>query len=365
MQKSIQERTKASLLLSNGLKFEGFSFGYDHFAEGEVVFDTAMVGYPESLTDPSFAGQILCITYPLIGNYGVPEDQFIEGISQYYESDKIHVKGLIITEYSYDYSHWSALKSLDQWLKEHKIVGIYGVDTREITKVLRDQGSMVGKIITENHTEASDDDNCGEKNLVKSVSCSEPIIYNKGGEKRVLLLDCGVKHTILRALANKNIEVVRVPYDYKFNNSDLGECDGLLISNGPGNCSDCETTIDEIKKFMESEKPILGIGMGNLLLAKAAGAEVIKLKCGHRGPNQPVRMVGTERCFITSQCHGYSVDAKTLPSDWKESFINLNDNSNEGIQHLTKPFTGVQFHPEGVSGPIDTKFIFDNFIEKL
>ena len=364
MQKSIQERTKATLLLSNGLKFEGFSFGYDHFAEGEVVFDTAMVGYPESLTDPSFAGQILCITYPLIGNYGVPEDKIIEGISQFYESDKIYIKGLIITEYSYDYSHWSALKSLDQWLQEHKIVGIYGVDTREITKVLRDEGSMSGTIITENHTQPESVATLSDS-LIASVSCSEPIIYNKGGDKRVVLLDCGVKHTILRALSQKNIEVVRVPYNYRFNDSDFGEIDGLLISNGPGNCDDCEVAIAEVKKFMTTEKPILGIGMGNLLLAKAAGAEVVKLKCGHRGPNQPVRMVGTERCFITTQCHGYSVDSQTLPSDWKETFINLNDNSNEGISHFVKPFVGVQFHPEGVSGPIDTKFIFDNFIEKL
>jgi len=350
----------ATLLLESGVEFKGYSFGNDQAIDGEVVFSTAMVGYPESLTDPSYSGQILCVTFPLVGNYGVPEDTIIDNLSTLFESEKIHVRGLVISDYSFNYSHWNAAKSLDKWLKDFGIPGIYGVDTRELTKILREEGSLLGKIIPDGRNlDGFKDPNI--ENQVDIVSCKEVLKYGSG-DKKVVLVDCGVKHNILRCLIKRGVEVIRVPWDYDFHQIDY---DGLFISNGPGNPDFCTKAVENIARAFKKEKPIFGICMGNQLMAKAGGALTYKMKYGHRSHNQPVRMVNTNRCFITSQNHGFAVDSTTLGKDWEPLFINMNDNTNEGIKHKVKPFFSCQFHPEASSGPTDTEFLFDDFIKLL
>jgi carbamoyl-phosphate synthase small subunit len=352
---------EATLHLENSLEFQGYSFGYEYVADGEVVFNTAMVGYPESLTDPSYSGQLLCITYPLVGNYGVPKNEIVNGISTNYESEKIYVKGVIISDYSFKYSHWSAIKSLDEWLKENKIPGIYGIDTRELTKTLRENGSMLGCIAPSGFVIPEQLYNPNEFNQIDLVSCKEIITYGHG-VKKVVLVDCGVKHNIIRSLLKYDIELIRVPWDFDFNTM---QYDGIFISNGPGNPDFCTDTIEHLKVAMTKGKPIFGICMGNQLLAKASGATTYKLKYGHRSHNQPVRLIGTERCFVTSQNHGYAVDNDTLGKDWSPLFINMNDGTNEGLKHKSGRFFSVQFHPEASSGPTDTDFLFDDFIKLL
>ncbi len=355
-------RKKATLVLQNGRRMEGWSFGYDGATSGEVVFSTAMVGYPESLTDPSYSGQILCVSYPLIGNYGIPSEALDRnGLCTAFESEKIHVKGLIISDYSEKFSHWDAVKSLDEWLKEEKVPGIFGIDTRELTKMLREEGAMLGKIVPEGEGEDFPYYDPNKDNQVAIVSCKEVIRYGKG-DKKVVLVDCGVKHNILRCLINRGVEVIRVPWNYDFNTI---EWDGLFISNGPGNPALCEEAVGHIREAMKKDKPIFGICMGNQLLSIAAGASTFKLKYGHRSHNQPVRMCGTNMCFITSQNHGFAVDTNTLPPEWEPYFENMNDGTNEGIKHKSKPFRSAQFHPEASSGPVDTEFMFDDFVASL
>lgn len=352
----------ATLRLANGMEFRGWSFGFDGPCDGETVFSTAMVGYPESLTDPSYSGQILCVTYPLVGNYGVPSEGADDnGISLNFESERIWVRGLVISEYSFNFSHWDAVKSLDQWLKEQKIPAIYGVDTRALTQVLRDNGSMLGMIVPDGVEKSFPVPDPNLENQVAIVSCKEVIRYGHG-DKKVVLVDCGVKHNILRCFVNRGVELIRVPWDYDFNQL---EYDGLFISNGPGNPEMCDITVEHIRKAMETGKPIFGICMGNQLLARAAGAKTYKLKYGHRSHNQPARIIGTEKCYITSQNHGFAVDDSTLGQDWEPWFVNMNDGSNEGVRHKSLPFCSVQFHPEASSGPTDTKVLFDEFIAKL
>ncbi|MBO6005603.1 MAG: glutamine-hydrolyzing carbamoyl-phosphate synthase small subunit, partial [Paludibacteraceae bacterium] len=351
---------KAKLVLENGVEFEGFSFGYESSAAGEIVFNTAMVGYPESLTDPSYAGQILTITFPLVGNYGVPEASFeAEGLSKKLEGDKIHVKGLIVSDYSEDYSHWDAVESLGEWLKREKVPALTGIDTRALTQIIREKGAMKAKIEFEGDSIEFFDST--KVNWVKEVSCKEVVTYGNGKHK-VVLIDCGVKHNIIRCLLKRDTTVIRVPWDYDFTGMDF---DALFISNGPGDPQMCGVTVEHIRKVMETGKPIFGICMGNQLLSIAAGAKTDKLKYGHRGHNQPVILNGTNRCFITSQNHGYAVDNDTIPSDWEPLFVNLNDGTNEGIRHKTKPFFSAQFHPEAASGPTDTEFLFDEFIKTI
>lgn len=356
----MQTTKKASLILDDGTVLHGKSFGYEKPVAGEVVFNTAMMGYPESLTDPSYSGQILVTTYPLIGNYGVPRREEENGLSRFYESEKIHVEALVVSDYSFEYSHWNADKSLADWLKEEKIVGLYDIDTRELTKRLREHGSMKGKIVFE---EGEDIDFIDPNltNLVAKVSCKEVIRYGNG-KKNVVLVDCGVKHNIIRCLLKRDVTVIRVPWDYDFNTL---EYDGLFISNGPGDPDMCGITVEHIRQAMNGDKPIFGICMGNQLLSKAGGARTYKLKYGHRSHNQPVRQVGTNRCFITSQNHGFAVNNLTLGSDWEPLFINMNDGTNEGIRHKTKPYFSAQFHPEAASGPTDTEFLFDEFVNML
>lgn len=358
----MEQRIRATLKLENGMEFHGYSFGYNGPCDGEVVFSTAMVGYTESLTDPSYSGQILCITYPIVGNYGVPEEGFDEnGISRFMESGDIYVRGLVVSDYSQDYSHWNAVMSLGEWLERHKIPGICGIDTRELTKVLRDNGSMLGIIVPEGVDRDFPVPDPNKENQVALVSCKEVIRYGSG-DKKIVLVDCGVKHNILRCFLSRNVEIIRVPWDYDFNQIDY---DGLFISNGPGNPEFCDITVRHLQEAMKKGKPIFGICMGNQLLSRAAGARTFKLKYGHRSHNQPVRMVGSNKCFVTSQNHGYAVDDSTLDKDWVPYFVNMNDGTNEGIRHRTKPFFSSQFHPEASSGPTDTEFLFDEFLRKL
>lgn len=353
-----------TLILSDGTRFHGKSFGHDAPVAGEVVFNTAMMGYPESLTDPSYEGQLLTLTYPLIGNYGVPPFSIQDnGIPTFMESERIHASALIVSDYSEFYSHWNANESLADWLKREKVVGITGVDTRELTKVLRENGVMMGKILFDDAPNDVPEANYAGVNFVDRVSCKEIIRYHEGAGKRVVLVDCGVKANIIRSLLVRDVEVIRVPWNYDY--TDM-EFDGLFLGNGPGDPDMCEDAVNIIRKQMNlSRKPICGICMGNQLLAKAGGASIYKLKYGHRSHNQPVRHVGTDKCYVTSQNHGYAVDAKTLGADWEEMFVNMNDGSNEGVRHKHNPWFSSQFHPEACSGPVDTSFMFDKFIETL
>ncbi|MBR5687103.1 MAG: carbamoyl-phosphate synthase large subunit [Prevotella sp.] len=364
-------KRKAKLILEDGTEFCGWSFGAESNVSGEVVFNTAMTGYPESLTDPSYAGQILVTTYPLIGNYGVPSTASEDnGLPTLMESERIHVKAFVVADYSETYSHWNAKESLASWLKREQIPAITGIDTRRLTMVLREHGVMTGNIVIEGcdtvAAKESQEKDYGAVNWVERVSCKEVITYQPQGEKkhRVVLVDCGVKANIIRCLLRRGIEVVRVPWDYDFNEM---EFDGLFLANGPGDPERCGKTVEHIRTFLHNEtvRPCMGICLGNQLLARAAGAKTYKLKYGHRSHNQPVRKVGTTQCFITSQNHGYAVDDSTLPDDWEPLFVNMNDGSNEGIRHKTKPWMSAQFHPEACSGPVDTEFLFDEFAKML
>ena len=369
-------KKEARLILDDGTEFCGWSFGAETNTVGEVVFNTAMMGYPESLTDPSYAGQILVTTFPLIGNYGVPDTGLgADGLPLFMESDRIHPKGLIVADYSEQFSHWNAKESLGSWLKREGIPAISGIDTRRLTKLLREHGVMRGQIIIEHSTlnieHCSED--YGSINWVEKVSCKEVITYKPSNSqlstlnsqlKTVVLVDCGVKANIIRCLIKRGVEVIRVPWDYDFNQL---EFDGLFLANGPGDPEQCSKTVEYIRTFLNNKevKPLMGICLGNQLLARAAGAKTYKLKYGHRSHNQPVQQVGTTKCYITSQNHGYAVDASTLPADWEPLFVNMNDGSNEGIRHKTNPWFSAQFHPEACSGPIDTEWMFDEFVKLL
>ena len=342
------------LILKDGAVFEGESFGAPVNVAGEVVFNTGMTGYVETLTDPSYAGQILVLTYPLVGNYGVPDKKF-------WESKKIQVAGLVVAEYSKNYSHHDAKKSLSQWLKEHNVPAITGIDTRALTIRLREHGVMLG-VLGDNPAKGGarfTDPN--EENLVAKVSQKKKQIYGNGKIK-IVAVDCGIKENIVRSLTRPETTVIRVPWDYDFTEE---KCHAFVLSNGPGDPTQCGKTIEHIRKAMSDGKPILGICLGNQLLALAAGASTYKLKYGHRGQNQPCIDEETGRCYITSQNHGFAVDAKTLASEWEEWFRNANDGSNEGIRHKTKMWRSVQFHPEASPGPTDTAWIFDRFLEDL
>ncbi|MFQ5822512.1 MAG: glutamine-hydrolyzing carbamoyl-phosphate synthase small subunit [bacterium] len=349
------------LILEDGSIFDGKSFGSPKSTSGEVVFNTGMVGYPECLTDPSYEGQILILTYPLIGNYGVPppNEQKNVLLEQDFESDRIHISGLVVSEYSLNYSHWRGHSNIDAWLKTHQVPGISGIDTRLLTQKMRDQGAMLGKIVVQEKDIEFFDPNL--VNLVTRVSPKKPVNYGTG-KKRILLIECGCKFNIIRSLLNRNISVKIVPWDWDISKEQF---DGLVISNGPGDPKMCIETIQNVRKALEDEVPTFGICLGNQILALAAGADTYKLKYGHRSQNQPCILVGSKRCFITSQNHGYAVDENTLPVDWEPWFFNANDGTNEGIRHRSKPFMSVQFHPEACPGPVDTSFLFDEFIALL
>ena len=376
-------KRQARLILDDGTTFCGWAFGAEKNVSGEVVFNTAMTGYPESLTDPSYAGQMLVMTYPLVGNYGVPSTEAADnGLPELMESERIHATALIVADYSETYSHWNAQESLDAWLKREGVPALTGIDTRRLTKVLRESGVMMGRIelseelrVKSEEFASAQSEDYGSVNWVEKVSCKEVMTYRPETNlspltshlsplKKVVLVDCGVKANIIRCLLRRGIEVVRVPWDYDFNQLDF---DGLFLANGPGDPEQCSKTVEHIRTFLNNEtvRPCMGICLGNQLLAKAAGAKTYKLKYGHRSHNQPVQRVGTTQCFITSQNHGYAVDASTLPSDWEPLFVNMNDGSNEGIRHKFNPWMSAQFHPEACSGPVDTEFLFDEFVAML
>ena len=345
-----------SLVLKDGSVFSGTSFGARTSAAGEVVFNTGMVGYPESFTDPSYAGQILVLTYPLVGNYGVPAREVEEGLLKHFESSKIHVKGLVVADYSTEHNHWSAKSSLSEWMKAEGIPGITGIDTRALTKLLRSHGTMLGKIVQSGEKIGFYDPN--KENLVANVSPKKVEIFGTG-KMRILLVDTGCKNNIIRSFLKRGVKVIRVPWDYDFTNKPY---DGLFIANGPGDPKMCKATIQHLSQALGQEKPVFGICLGNQLLALAAGGDTYKLKFGHRGQNQPCTEAGTKRCYITSQNHGFAVNMKTMPKGWKEWFVNANDGTNEGIIHASKPFFSVQFHPEATPGPVDTTWLFDRFL---
>lgn len=337
----------AQLVLEDGTMVAGRLFGFPRSVAGEVVFNTGMVGYTEALTDPSYSGQILVLTYPLVGNYGVPPS---------FESGRIQVKALIVSELALEYSHATAQKSLPQWLHEEGIPCLAGVDTRALTKRLRSRGCMLGKIVLGGDDVAFHDPN--RDNLVAGVSRPERIVY-EGQGKTVVLIDCGAKGSIIEHLRARDLTVTRVPWDYDFLAEDF---DAIVVSNGPGDPGMCSETILNLRRALDVNRPILGICLGHQLLALAAGASTYKLKFGHRGHNQPCIEEGTGRCFITSQNHGFAVDPKSLPAGWHPWFSNANDGSNEGMRHATRPFMSVQFHPEAAPGPVDCGHLFDQFV---
>lgn len=342
---------EAELTLENGKRFLGYSPKEqgDAFI-GEVVFTTGMTGYIEALTDPSFAGQILIFTYPLIGNYGVPENCD-------WESAKIHVSGVVIGHLSQHYSHRKATSSLASWLQEQNIPLITDVDTRALTKELRSKGTMFGTIAPKGHKALTSENSL--KAIVAKVTVPNVQLY-KEGQKRIVVVDCGIKENILRSLSHSSHALVRVPYDYDYTKEPF---DALFISNGPGDPADCVKTIEILKRALLLKKPTFGICLGAQLLALAGGAKTYKLPFGHRGQNQPCIDLASKRCYMTSQNHGYAIESESLSEDWKVTFKNLNDGSVEGIAHKTLPFFAVQFHPEAAPGPTDTLWLFDQFIK--
>ncbi|KAI5954571.1 URA2 [Candida jiufengensis] len=379
----------------DGIALQGYSFGAEKPIAGEVVFQTGMVGYPESITDPSYEGQILVITYPLVGNYGVPDrelkdEDYFPALPKYFESNRIHIAGLVVAHYTENYSHFLAKSSLGQWLKEQGIPAIYGVDTRALTKRLREKGSTLGRLALQKSNVKSEDvlaDKTGEwqkyfevpeyddpnvKNLVADVSIKKPVLYTpkeniklgKDGKPiRIIAIDVGMKYNQIRCFVRRGVELLVVPWDYDFTNE---KYDGLFISNGPGDPAVMEKTVKVLEKVLkEAKTPVFGICLGHQLLARATGASTLKLKFGNRGHNIPCTSTISGRCYITSQNHGYAVDTKTLTNGWKELFVNANDGSNEGIYHETLPFFSVQFHPESTPGPRDTEFLFDVFINAV
>lgn len=355
-------RNKARLTLKDGPEFEGYSFGYEASTSGEVVFNTGLVGYPESLTDPSYRGQILTLTYPIVGNYGVPDttsrDQY--GLMRYVESERIQVAGLLVQDYSSRHNHWNAVQSLSEWLHNERVPALHGVDTRLLTKYIRERGTTLGKIefSGEELTEFVDPN---ERNLMAEVSTDRVRVYGRGNKYKVLAIDCGIKHSIIRNLVKRGAEVHLVPWNHDCSKEDY---DGLFISNGPGDPDLARSAISNLRKVLDQQRkePLFGICMGNQLTALAAGAQSYKLALGNRGHNQPVLNLLTGQAFITSQNHGFAIDTNSLPEDWRPMFVNVNDESNEGIMHTTQPVFTAQFHPEATGGPTDTEFLFDTFM---
>ncbi len=360
----------ASLFLEDGTVLSGYSFGARKSTDGEAVFSTSMVGYPEALTDPSYRGQILCLTYPLVGNYGVPSFNLAaDGIPALFESERIQVRGLIVHEVCDRPSHYQSVRTLDQWLADEGIPGICGVDTRRLARILRERGVMLATIQVDGTSGPPDlkkIPNPNQSDLVKEVSVRRTETYHPERKKRIAVIDCGVKLGIIRNLVKRGVGVVRVPYDTATDRIMKHRPVGVVVSNGPGDPKLCAQTIQTIRELMDTGIPILGICLGIQLIALAAGADTYKMKYGHRSQNQPVLDVETGRCYITTQNHGYAVDKAALEkSGLRTWFVNANDQSIEGIRHPRKPFWGVQWHPEASPGPTDTEFMFDFFLKKV
>ncbi len=356
-------RKKAKLVLEDGTTYRGEMFGASKSVAGEVVFSTGMVGYPESMTDPSYCGQILVFTQPMIGNYGVPAkgaDKY--GFPQGFESEKIHVLGIVIGDLSEDFEQYGHDRTLEEWCISEGVPGITGVDTRALTQQLREEGTMLGKLIAGRGTLPFVDPN--RTNLVEAVSAREVTTYGKG-EKKVVLLDCGVKLSIIRSLLARGLSVTRVPWDYDFLPLLKDSHSALLLSNGPGDPKMVPEMVKNVKRAFRLGKPVMGICLGIQIMALAAGFDTYKLKYGHRSANQPAVDQESGRCYITSQNHGFAVRGDSGPSTWRVWFTNANDGTVEGIAHREKPFFAVQFHPEASPGPTDTGFLFDRFLDLL
>jgi carbamoyl-phosphate synthase small subunit len=353
---------KAYLYLADGECLEGEAFGFNGETEGEVVFSTGMTGYVQSLTDPSFARQILTFTYPLIGNYGVPKPLLYDKqLLANFESEKIWAAGVVVSSFSTSNSHYQSSQSFADWLTAEKIPGIAGIDTRRLTQKLREHGVLQGKIVHSRSTAPKKNwPRTNDKNWVDTVSIKQPITYipKKRNDKTVAVIDCGVKHGIIRALLTHGYRVIRIPWDYN-PLALLEKLDGVICSNGPGDPKNCLATVNNIKLVLKAKIPFLGVCLGHQLLCLALDADTYKLKYGHRGLNQPCQETKTDRCYLTSQNHGYAVRTATIPKSFTEWFINLNDGTNEGIFHPKHKIWSVQFHPEGNPGPFDTEWIFN------
>lgn len=351
---------KAYLHLEDGEKIEGASFGFDGDTCGEVVFTTGMTGYPQSLSDPSFASQILVFTYPLLGNYGIPLPRYQDKhLMENFESERIWAQGVVVSSHIETPSHADMAQAFGQWLTDHRVPAISHVDTRALTQKLREKGVMRGAISTD---KAFHWDQSVVENLVSKVSLPETVTYaakNPCG-KKVLLIDCGVKHGILRELLNNGYDIVRIPW-----NEDptpyFSRIDGVVCSNGPGDPKDCEVTIGNLKKVFDRHIPFIGVCLGHQIAALAIGADTYKLPYGHRGLNQPCLDVTTKKAYVTSQNHGYAVKSDTIPPGFEEWFINLNDLTNEGLRSIEYKIYSTQFHPEGHPGPYDTNWVFSLF----
>jgi carbamoyl-phosphate synthase small subunit len=346
-------RQYGTLVLEDGTIFEGKSFGYTQSQSGEVVFSTGMVGYPEAFTDASFTGQILVLTYPLTGNYGVPK-------KSQWEDDHTHIAGLVVSNYIDTPFHAQSTMTLGVWLQQEKVPALEIKDTRLLTQHIRTHGAMLGKIIFEQDIPFYDPN---QDNLIAQVSSREVTISGHG-KKTIALIDCGAKRNIVRCLVKRDIQVVTVPWDYDlFATTNTFHFDGIIISNGPGNPKRATSTIQTIRTALDNNIPTLGICMGNQLLTLAAGGATYKMKFGHRSQNQPCLMQNTQRCYITTQNHGFAVSE--IPEGFEPWFVNANDGTNEGIKHTSKPFMSVQFHPEAAPGPVDTEWVFDYFLEQI
>ncbi|KAG5663092.1 hypothetical protein KAF25_001028 [Fusarium avenaceum] len=360
----------ATLTIRDGPVFQGKAFGANANVSGEAVFTTSLVGYPESMTDPSYRGQILVFTQPLIGNYGVPSavrDEF--NLLKYFESPHVQCAGIVVSDVAVNYSHWTAVESLSEWCAREGVPAISGVDTRAIVTHLREQGSSLARISVGEEYDADEDEGFvdpGQINLVKRVTTKAPfVVESPGASLHVALIDCGVKENILRSLVSRGASVTVFPYDYPIHKVSQ-HFDGVFISNGPGDPTHCQATVHNLARLMETSNiPIMGICLGHQLLALAVGARTIKLKYGNRAHNIPALDLTTGLCHITSQNHGYAIDASTLPSDYKEYFVNLNDGSNEGMLHKTRPIFSTQFHPEAKGGPMDSSYLFDKYLQNV
>lgn len=365
---SSQSLSPAQLVIKNGPTFSGLSVGAPKTVSGEAVFTTSLVGYPESMTDPSYRGQIICFTQPLIGNYGVPSgtkrDEF--SLLKYFESPHIQCSGIVVSDVALEYSHWTAVESLSEWCQREGVAAITGVDTRELVSYLREQGSSLARLQVDGD-KSSDFYDPGQVNMVAKVTTKQPYhIPVANAKHHVLVVDCGAKENILRCLVSRGADITVVPYNYPIQKV-ADKFDGIFISNGPGDPVYCSETVENLKQVIKGnpDLPLMGICMGHQLLSLAAGAKTLKLKYGNRAHNIPTLDLTTGKCHITSQNHGYAVDASTLPSDYQEYFINLNDQSNEGMMHKERPIFSVQFHPEAKGGPLDSSFLFDRYFQLL
>ena len=356
------------LILDDGTVLRGRSFGAKRQVAGEVVFNTGMTGYVESLTDPSYRGQILVTTYPLQGNYGVPAaPKQRDVMNDAFESGEVQVQGLVVLHHSERPSHYASQGSLGDWLQRSNVPAIEGIDTRALTRKLREHGTMRGWLVDENTSledAKKNADAIDMPNVCAMVTVPEPVRY-EGGSLKILLVDTGAKDSIVRSLVRRGASVIRVPFHAQLAKF-LPECDGVVLSNGPGDPKDMMPVVQQLREVVfPTNKPLFGVCMGNQLLGLAAGGDTVKLKYGHRSQNQPVQDLLTRRCYVTSQNHGYVLRDDSLSGEWEPWFVNVNDGSNEGIRSRVKPWSSVQFHPESAPGPEDAAFLFDDFLRRV